>query len=134
MIIDAVGGDFVTTPELTVSKFTEEGNTWPVPEMQRSGVHGGQQGPTGEKTPFDVRGLNLDAATVDTIRAAAFSLTRKDIQFTSKDGKTKVVLEKVLLTVETHALNEFGQYGFVRFVGEGVAAGAAASSTVTHTP
>lgn len=136
VVIDDVGGDFTTAPDIEIDglKFTEEGNTWPTPEAITAGVHGGQQGPTGERTPFDIRVLNVDAATVDTIRAAAFALTRKDVQFTSKDGKTKMVVAKCLLRITTAGIVEHGQYGYVRIEGEGVVSGAGSSNTITHTP
>jgi len=136
VVIDAVGGDFTFNPDIEIEglKFTEEGNTWPAPESISAGVHGGQQGPTGEQTPFSFNALNVDAAEVDAIRDAAFALTRKDVQFTSKDGKTKMVVAKCLVRVTTHGIAEHGQYGFVTFAGEGVVSGAGASNTITYTP
>jgi hypothetical protein len=134
VVIDAVGGDFTTAPDIEITQFAEEGNTWPVPEAITAGVHGGQQGPTGERTPFSFNALNVDAATVATIRSAGYALTRKDVQFTSKDGKTKMVVAKCLLRIVTAGIAEHGQYGFVTFAGEGVASGAGASNTITHTP
>lgn len=128
VIIEEAGGDWAT-PLLTISDFTEEGNTWPQPESVAAGVHGGQQGPTGERSPFVVQGINVDATGANTVRARAFALQACDVRFISKDGNVTRTLSGVLVTVETHGIVEHGQYGFVRFSGAAVSSGAAKSYT-----
>ena len=139
VVIDGVGGDFIynvsTNPDVvTIPKFAREGNTWPDPAPITDGLSNDREGPTGEKVPFAFNALNMDPVEVDALRASAFIFDRKDLQFTSKDGKTVVEVKNVVLRVTTNPINEFGKYGFVRFEGEATAAGTQRAYTVVYTP
>jgi hypothetical protein len=128
VIIEEAGGDWAT-PLLTMADLTEEGNTWPVPETVTAGVHGGQQGPTGERTPFVVQGINVDATAAETVRQRGLALQACDVRFVSKDGNVTRTLYGVLVSVATAGIVEHGQYGFVRISGTAVSSGAAKSYT-----
>lgn len=139
VVIDGVGGDFTyhvtTNPDVvTIDKFTQEGNEWPKPAAVKDGVHPAQEGPTGEVVPFAFNALNMDPDDVDALKAPAFAMTPHDLQFTSADGKTVMVLFNVILDVNPAPINDFGKYGFVRFEGKATAAGATRAYSVTHTP
>lgn len=128
-------GDVGSTTLLTLleHQMRVEGQQWPAPELVKDQVGNGQGAPTGERVPFAFKAINVDAVKADTLRNRAFSLLAVDVQFTSKDGKTVVVMSDVLLGVQTTPIIEFGKYGFVLFDGEGLAAGADRAMDITTT-
>lgn len=128
MEFDVAGGNFAA-PICSVSAFTREGNTWPTPEAVTDGLSNDQQGPTGQRVPFVVMGVNVDAANADTLRGKGFTLDLVDVRFTPKTGAKKMVVKNVVIRVETAAIAEYGKYGTVRFEGEGTAAGATKAYT-----
>lgn len=136
---DGSGGDFIFNDPgnldvVTITKFAREGNTWPAPEAVTDGLANDQQGPTGERVPFAFNALNMDPTEVDTLRTYAFTLAKRDVQFTSLDGKTVMVLTDAVVRVQTAPINEFGKYGFVRIEGEATAAGSDRAYSVVYTP
>ena len=128
--IDVEGGPF-SSPLITITEFTREGQTIPQPQAVTDGLSNDQEGPTGEKTSFAFNGINLDPTKVDTVRAKGFTLDALDVRFHSKDGVKTMTLIGCIVRVATSAINEFGKYGFVKFEGESVSAGSAKSYTLT---
>ncbi len=131
--VQVAGGDFAESPLLTATLFAQEGNTWPVPEPITDQLSNQQQGPTGERTAFSVRMLNVEATEVTAVRAKGYALELCDVEFTSKDGKIKMVVKNVIPRILTAPIADFGRYGFVLFEGEGTAAGDTLTYTVTET-
>lgn len=130
--IDAEGGDF-TSPVLTATKFTEDGNEPPTPQSITSNVHGRGPVPTGEEVPFKIQCLKVDSAEVAAVKTAARTLTKYDIEFVNAAGDTTVVLKGVQLSeVHVSALNDEGKYGFVVLRGVAKKFGAGVAYTVTQ--
>lgn len=134
VIIDDVGGDFVTDPDLTITQFAKEGNKWPNPTVLTDDLADEQAGPTGEEVPFDLRCLNLEADDVSALRTEAHALAPKDVQFTSTDGKTVVVVKGCILGITKSPINDLGKYGVVRVMAKATSAGLVRAYSVIHTP
>lgn len=126
---DLAGGDF-SSPLLTVTQWSEEGNTWPKPASVKKGINNNQEGPTGQEVPFLLNALNVDAALVDTLRLRGFSLLACDVRFDSLDGAKRMTLLNVIVIVETMAIAEFGEYGVVEISGKATSAGSAKAYTL----
>lgn len=131
--VDAAGGDF-TSPTLTVTKFTEDGNEPPKPESIKVGAHGEGQQKIGTRVPAKFQGLKVDTTELAAINTGALAGTKYDVQIVSADGRTTVVLfDFKFADVETSAITDEGKHGFVLLAGESKAYGSDDAYSVTHT-
>ena len=117
--------DFDATPEPTDmvtfedTEYIPDGSSLPEVETQTAEVGNDQEGPVGEAIPFDVRFNGLEATDVDKIRDDGYQLIPYDFEFTSEDGRTIVILRKVIPIVHTNALADANEYGYVQIMGRG---------------
>lgn len=119
--------------EIDDNDLIAEGMQVPEPEGLTQELASGQDGPTGEDVPWEVRAKKMDAADADTLRDAGYDNEPYDCKFTSADGVTEMVIKKQILQVMTHPIAERGAYGFVRIMGKGTSSGKAKPYEVTQT-
>lgn len=129
--------DFDATDPTIISldkhQLITEGQNLGEPETLSAELGSGQEGPTGEDLPFELRAKNMDAADADTLRESGIDTIPYQARLTSLDGVTEARMDDVILHVATSPISERGSYGFVRISWTATSAGKDKPYTITQT-
>ena len=126
-------GTSPTIIELDDNVLLSEGMEVPEPEALTQEMASGQDAPTGEDVPWQIRAKKMDAVDADTLREAGYDGIYYDCRFTSADGLTEAVLKDQILTVMTSAIRPRGEYGFVQIMGTATSSGKDKPYDITQT-
>lgn len=126
------GEDFdVYAEKITITRFAQEGQVLPQPQILSQTLSDLQEGPTGEEVPFEIRALKMDPADATTLRTAGFNLEGWDLRYTSKDGSVVMVILDAILHVITSRIVEAAKFGYVLIKGKGTSSGPTPTYTTT---